>query len=180
MGQTVRLSEAEEGFCQDVVAGLDLLLCFRRNYPNDKRKDNKARYQARMILKKPKIADRVQYLKSQQDFDGTITPETLKAKAWEWVHEYAGRPAGIAAFRLLCKDAGIGVDKLVIEDNTGIVELQRNLFARRMAMEKGEEVPPLLEEKEEEAKLLREEDYEIVDEDEEDDEEDDGEFEWDM
>ena len=170
----IQLTEAEEGVCQDIVAGMDLLTIFRRNYPKDKRKDNKARHQVKIILKREKVADRVVFLQQQQNFDGTVTPEVIRARLWDWVNRFPGKNAGMASLKILAKDAGVGLDKIVIEDNTGLVDLQHNLFARRMARINGEEVPPMLNDviEDENVKVLDEADYEIISNEGEEDEED--------
>lgn len=158
----LKITEAEEGFCQDYVAGLDLLTCFRRNYPNDNRKDNKARHQSKIILQREHIAIRIKFLQELGNYDKQVTADTIKAKLWEWTNSMAGKPGGIAAIRILAKDAGIGLEKINVEDNTGLVELQHNIFERRLARLEGREVPALFEVKASDKEKISEADYEII------------------
>lgn len=145
MPESIKLNEKEEAFCEAYVSGSELADCFYIAYPNDKRTGAKARYRAKQILARPRIQARIKYLRDDGDIDERTSVEFVLEEALRNIKTYPGKPIAMQSLQLIAKHRGVGVDRVIIEDNTQVVEIQDRLWERREARRLGVAQPELLQ-----------------------------------
>jgi len=159
MAKKYSLSDREATFAEDIVNGYWLLDAYRRGWTNSYN-DTKAMFMARKLLKKESISKRIQQLILERQGNVNVDEAFVLEHLKKIVLERSGTNQAVRALELLGKYMAMWVDKQVIDDTRGQREIAEQMWERRQAMERGEEVKPLEEVKESSVELL---DFEIKD-----------------
>jgi len=153
MSKKVRINEREDTFVNLILSGMELLEAYREVYHNGYN-DSKARHAAKAILKKEHVAEYMQSLILDRSeglkIDEAFVIDNLK----KVVMERAGTTQAVQALKLLGQYMAMWVDKQVIEDNSSHADIAREMFERRQAIERGEEVKPFEEIEEHGAEII--------------------------
>ena len=157
----ISLTEAEEGIALDYISGVDLLDSYRNRYPDSKVNDGHARYKAKEILKRERVAAYIEQTKSRGDLTDQINEISIKKYLWETAQKNQGKQVGLQAALALGKEFGIGTQTLLIKEERAFDTMLIELHKYNDAKLRGEtpDLPLCLSDK---AAVIEEIDFEIV------------------
>jgi len=156
--RTVEISEQEEGFIQQILAGDELLNAYRKFWKDNDYTDAKARYLANQLLKKDRITKRIESIlldrKADTPIDSKFVTDILKDIA---VNQKSAHPSSaLSAAIAIGKILGMFDEKIDNNDAEGHRKLSARIWERRQAKIRGEKVEPLEDE------ILEEKETEVI------------------
>lgn len=142
----IALKETEERMALDYLAGVDILVSFRDCYPDNKLPDNKARYKAKQILKRERVQQYIEHVRSRGDLTEQINEVSIKSYLWDVAQKNKGSQVGLRAALALGKEFGIGTETLVVKEEKSYDLILHALHDFNDALARGEnpEVPSIL------------------------------------
>lgn len=150
----VKISEKEATFVNLILNGAELLDAYREVWHNGY-SDSKARHTANEVMKRPHVAEYMQNQILERNDSMMLDEAYVIDGLKQVVRERPGTTQAVAALKLLGQYLAMFVDRQVVETTGSQGDLAQEMFERRQAIERGEEVAPLSDDTEsKEAELI--------------------------
>lgn len=140
----ITLTSREEQFVQDIVDGFTTLEAYRRNWENSYN-DSKARSMAKGTLNKEHVQEYLNQLLLDRQDSVKVDEEFVIEQLKRVVRERPGTTQAVQALKQLGQYLGMFVERQVVESNVTQREISEDIWERRQAIERGEDVKPFVE-----------------------------------
>ena len=133
------LSEREEGFLQDVVAGLDTIIAYRKWWKNGY-SDAKCRYEGKSILEREHVQKRLQELILERQLDVLLDEKFVIDLLKRTAIEQFGKNVGVKALELLGKKLAMWTDKQIIDETKDYREQAERIWNEHLRKKEANEI----------------------------------------